>query len=98
MGRAKNSIRGIYLYNSAAIDIHRKHDQLKPSLYFGIDLFSRNADESGGQISQELLEIHKFRVSSDFSGRSSCYYRAAVFLCGASNHIDQSRFRNTSTR
>ncbi len=61
-----SSIRRIYLHDGAAIDIHRKHDLLKPSLYFGIDLFSRYADEGGGQITQKLLEVNEFRPSSDF--------------------------------
>jgi hypothetical protein len=66
VGRVNESIRRINLHYGAAIDIHRKHDQLKPSLYFGVDLFARYPDESGGQVSQELLEVYCFRVSSDF--------------------------------
>ncbi|MGO9603355.1 MAG: hypothetical protein ACLQAT_08140 [Candidatus Binataceae bacterium] len=56
MGRVHGSIRGIHLQNGAAIDSQCKHDLLKPSLYFTINVFCENADETGGQIAQELLE------------------------------------------
>ena len=57
MGGVHSSIRGIHLHDGAAIDSQRKHDLLKPSLYFAINVFNGYADESGGQITQELLEI-----------------------------------------
>src|ERR1700722_10416565 len=98
VGRVNESICRIYLRDGAAIDVHRKHDELKPPLYFGVDLFSRYADEGGGQFSKELLEVHQFGGSSDFSGRSSCYRRAAVFLSRATNHIVRSWFRSTSMK
>src|SRR5579862_1974196 len=86
VGRVNESVCGIYLHDGAAIDIHRKDDQLEPSLYFDVDLFGSDPDESGGQISQELLEVHQAGISSEFSGRSGCCRRSAVFLSGITSH------------
>jgi hypothetical protein len=84
MSRLEASISGIYLHDGAAIDIHRKHDALKGSLYFKVDVSNGCADESAGQITQELLEVPDFRASSDFGWRSSrC---PAVFCSFATSH------------
>src|SRR5258708_16226081 len=86
MRHDQSTIGGIDEHDGAAIDIYRKHDSQEPPLYFAINLFNGDADESGGQITQELLEVHEFRVSCDFSGRSSRYDRAAILLFRATNH------------
>jgi hypothetical protein len=86
VGRVNSPIRSIYLHDGTAIDIHRKHDQLKPSLYFDIDTLGRHADEGGGQVTEKLLEIHGFRSSSDFSGRHSCFQLGPALFSGSTSH------------
>ena len=58
MGYVEKSILRNYLHDSTAIDPHRKHDPLKPSLYFIVDLFNRDTDESSGQVAQKLRETN----------------------------------------
>src|SRR5271168_2623422 len=86
MRHDQSTIDGIDEHEGAAVDSHRKHDAQEPPLYFAINLFNGNTDESGGQIRQEFLEVHDFWASSDFSGRGSRSDRAAVLLFRATNH------------
>jgi hypothetical protein len=58
MGYVEKSLLRNYLHDSTAIDSHRKHDPLEPSLYSIVDLVNGYPHESGGQITQQLLEIN----------------------------------------
>ncbi len=62
MSDIKDSFGMIELHYIASIDLHRKDDQLKPSLYFGIDLFNGYADESSGQVAKKLLEVRNLLI------------------------------------
>ena len=85
MSDIKDSFGMIELHYIASIDLHRKDDQLKPSLYFGIDLFNGYADESSGQVAKKLLEVRNLRISSGFGGRTGSCLRAVKFF-GAISH------------
>ena len=78
MSCIQTSICGIYLHDGAAIEIQCKHDRREPPLYGAIDLLDRHADEGGGQIPQQLLEIHDFRLWSGVCGQSSLRLRAVL--------------------
>jgi hypothetical protein len=91
MSGVQTSIGGIYLQDGAAIDIHREHDAPKASLYFGVDVLNGYTDEGGGQVTEKLLEVIDFPVSSDLGRRSNRYNRAVSHSFRATNHTCSTR-------
>lgn len=60
MSYHQSTIGRINIYDGAAIDIQRKDDLLKPSLYLVIYAVDGYSDESGGQIGEKPLELGGF--------------------------------------
>src|SRR5262249_19419086 len=75
------------LSDRAAIQVQCQHDALKPPLYLAVDLLDRYTDESGRQVTKELLEVRPSRTRRKFGwggGREISRLPSLVSTCGHS--------------